>query len=132
MLKKLIYGCCVALVAILLYTTVIPAMLSPKEMLGDPTTRQAILDFASTQMKKRSFGVPQDALEWKLEDIKIHKITELPGPHNRKEAIVTLSGYYLLPAKEFRQPKQRNIKFKGKFNYGSKYPSGISVQYIPR
>nr|MDK2851215.1 hypothetical protein [Candidatus Cloacimonadota bacterium] len=132
MLKKVLIGCGLLIIAVLIFTVIIPEMQTPKESLGDIQTKQAILAFANKQMEPKIFQIPQNALEWALEDITIHKITEIPGPHKRKEAIVTLTGYYLLPAKEFRQPKRKNFKFKGKFNYGHKYPNGISVQYIRR
>lgn len=132
MLKKVLLASAIILALVVVYTKVIPFLLKPATPIGDPQIEAAIIDFANKHVNPDKINIPRHAIEWKVEQLRFHKLTELPGPHNRKEIVASITGYYLTPRKDYQEPKRNSFKVKTKFNIGNKYPSGISVQHITR
>jgi hypothetical protein len=81
-------------------------------------------------MQGKAFEIPRNAEKWLVEQVLIHKLDEMPGPHNRKIVQATLKGSFWTNQGEYSPLKQKSFKSKLQFNVGNKYPEGISVQYI--
>lgn len=130
MIKKVLLVAGIVLGACLIYVFGLPAILSKPQYVEEPEICLAIKDFANEHMQSRVFEIPRNAQKWQVEEVLLHKLEELPGPHARKHVQATLEGCFWTDQGEYSPPKKKAFKTKLQFNVGSKYPEGISVQYI--
>lgn len=130
MIRKASLFAAIVLGTCLIYIYVLPALTAKPEYVEAPDICCAIRDFANEQMQGKAFEIPRNAEKWQVEEVLIHKLEDLPGPHGRKMVQTTVQGSFWLNQGEYSPPKQKSFKSKLQFNIGRKYPAGISVQYI--
>ncbi|MDD2424130.1 MAG: hypothetical protein PHT37_07370 [Candidatus Cloacimonetes bacterium] len=130
MIKKVLLLAGIILGACLIYVYGLPALSSKPKYVEEPDISAAIKDFANGHMQGKAFEIPRNAEKWLVEQVLIHKLEELPGPHGRKMIQATVQGSFWIDQGEYSPPKQKSFKSKLQFNVGNKYPEGISVQYI--
>jgi len=130
MIKKVLWFAGIVMLLCLLYIYGIPAISRPPQTVDDPELKSAIIDFIDNHIPEKVLGIPPNTEKWLVEDITIHQLKDLPGPHHRKSAETTVLGYYLIPRDKSRSPQKRSFKARLFFNIGDRYPSGISVQLI--
>jgi hypothetical protein len=130
MIKKVLWLAGLIMLLSLLYIYGIPAFSRPAQTVEDPVITAAIGDYVKHHLPEKVLGIPPNSENWLVEDITIHQLKDLPGPHHRKSAETTVCGYYQIPRGEYRSPKRKSFKTRLLFNIGDKYPSGISVQLI--
>ncbi len=130
MIKKVLWTAGIILGVCVIYVYVLPMISAGPQYVEEPEICEAICDFANEQMKGKVFEIPRNAEKWLVENVLIHKLEDLPGPHNRKMVKATVQGSYWTDQGEYRPLKQKAFKSKVQFNIGNKYPEGISVQHI--
>ncbi|MCB5251959.1 MAG: hypothetical protein RBR69_02765 [Candidatus Cloacimonadaceae bacterium] len=129
MIKKTLILAAIVLGACLIYLYMLPAITAEPQYVHAPEICCAIKDFANRHMQGKSFDIPRNAEKWLVEQVLIHKLEDLPGPHGKKVAKTTVQGSYWIPQGEYSPPKQKSFEAKLHFNIGKKYPEGINVQY---
>ncbi|HQQ68404.1 MAG TPA: hypothetical protein PLX77_06215 [Candidatus Cloacimonadota bacterium] len=128
MLKKVLWVSAIVLLATILYTQGLPSFKKDPPTTFDPKLSQAIVHYARTQVDKKTFGIPQDADIWEINQIQILKLEHLPGPHAMRRAKCKLNGYYSIAPKLGMKRVERVISQTLTFLISDKYPEGISVQ----
>ena len=130
LLKKVMLLAGIIVIACLIYVYGLPALSSKPKCVEEPDLCCAIKDFANGHMQGKAFEIPRNAEKWLVEQVLIHKLDEMPGPHGQKIVQATLKGSFWTDQGEYSPPKQKSFKSKLQFKVGNKYPEGISVQYI--
>lgn len=126
--KRVIWVSVAILIITALYALVLPNIKIEKIEINDKEVAQAILEYSNTQMPRKKLNVPAKAVQFKVEEVKLHHIAELPGPHRRRRIKCSLYGGYQMPGANGKEGAGFSFSQKNSFIISDKYPSGISVQ----
>lgn len=131
MVKRILWLVLIVILAVFCYTTVLPYFNRPPQTVDAPEHSKAILHYANSQMAQKYFNLPANTISYKIEEVIIHSMEDIPGPHNRKKTTATLSGVYKTPPQgNLKNPVQTEFSSKLVFSLGRRYPDGIDVQLI--